>query len=63
MRTPMDSPRQFFLKGSRFEEITERMVKRVKGLLNRRPRKSLGFVTPTEAFLGKSFGECIVFES
>jgi len=32
--------RQFFPKGSIFEEITERMVKRVKGLLNRRPRKS-----------------------
>ena len=49
--------RQFFPKGSRFEEITERMVKRVKGLLNRRPRKTLGYVTPTEAFFGKSFGE------
>jgi len=44
---------QFFPKGSRFEEITERMVKRVKGLLNRRPRKTLGYVTPTEAFFGK----------
>jgi len=49
--------RQFFLKGSRFEEITERMVKRVKGLLNRRPRKTLGYATPTEAFFEKSFGE------
>jgi len=27
----------------------------VKGLLNRRPRKPLGFVTPTEVFFGKSF--------
>jgi len=47
--------RQFFPKGSRFEEITERMVKRVKGLLNRRPRKILKYATPTEAFFGKSF--------
>ena len=54
--------RQFFPKGSRFEEITERMVKRVKGLLNRgtrscnrRPRKILKYATLTEAFFGKSF--------
>jgi len=38
------------------------MVKRVKGLLNRRPRKSLGFVTPTEALFGKSFGENIALQ-
>jgi len=38
-------------------EITERDIKRAKGLLNRRPRKTLGFVTPTEVFFGKSFGE------
>ena len=31
--------RQFFPKGSRFEEISERALKRAKGLLNRRPRK------------------------
>ena len=49
--------RQFFPKGSRFEEIIGRMVKRAEGLLNRRPRKRLNFVTPTEAFIGKSFGE------
>jgi len=54
--------RQFFPKGSRFEEITERLVKRAKGLLNRRPRKPLGFATPTEVFFGKSFGENIAFQ-
>jgi len=54
--------RQFLPKGSRFEEITERMVKRVKGLLNRRPRMTLGFVTPMEAFFGKSFGENFVLQ-
>lgn len=48
--------RQFFPKGSRFQEITERDVKRVKGLLNRRPRKALGYYTPTEVFFEK-FGE------
>ena len=54
--------RQFFPQGNRFEEITERSVKRVKGLFNRRPRKSLGFATRTEAFFGKSFGENFAFQ-
>ena len=47
--------RQFFPNGSRFEEINERMLKRVKGLLNRRPRKILKYATPIEAFFEKSF--------
>jgi len=51
--------RQFFPKGSRFEEITERQMKRAKGLLNRRPRKTLGYATPTEVFL-ESHSEKIV---
>jgi len=54
--------RQFFPKGSRFEEITERDIKRAKGLLNRRPRKTLGFATPTEVFFGRSFGENFAFQ-
>jgi len=49
--------RQFFPKGSRFEEVTERDLKRAKGMLNRRPRKTLGYATPTEVFFGISFGE------
>jgi len=54
--------RQFFPKGTRFEEVTERAVKRAKGLLNRRPRKTLGYATPTEAFFGVSFGENFAFQ-
>jgi len=54
--------RQYFPKGSRFEEVTERMVKRAKGQLNRRPRKTLGYATPTEVFFGKSFGEKIALQ-
>ncbi len=54
--------RQFFPKGSRFEEISERALKRAKGLLNRRPRKTLGYATATEVFFGKSFGEKIAFQ-
>ena len=55
--------RQFFPKGSRFEEITERQMKRAKGLLNRRPRKTLGYATPTEVFFGVSFGENCALQS
>jgi len=49
--------RQYFPKGSSFKDVTGRMVKRAKGQLNRRPRKALGYATPTEVFFGKSFGE------
>jgi len=49
--------RQFLPKGHRFEEITERQMKRAKGLLDRRPRKTLGYATLTEVFFGTSFGE------
>ena len=55
--------RQFLSKKSRFEEVTERSVKRAKGLLNRRPRKSLGYETPTELSLGKSLGANFAFQS
>jgi len=54
--------RQYFPKGSSFREITGKMVKRAKGLLNRRPRKTLDYATPTEVFFGKSFGEKIALQ-
>jgi len=44
--------RQFCPKRSRFEEITERALKSAKKVLNRRQRKTLGYATPTEVFLG-----------
>jgi IS30 family transposase len=37
------------------------MVKRTKGQLNRRPRKTLGYATLKEVFFGKSFGEKLHF--
>ena len=38
-------------------------VKRVKGLLNRKPRKTLKYVTPTEVFFWEIIGsECCVSE-
>jgi len=46
-----------------FEEVTERDLKRAKGLLNRRPRKTLGYATPTEVFFGGSFGENFALQS
>jgi transposase, IS30 family len=57
-----DLIRQFLPKQGRFEELTERSVKRAKGLLNRRPRKTLGFLTPVKVFFGKSFEENFVFQ-
>ena len=42
--------RQYFPKGTNFDNISEEDVERVEALLNNRPRKSLGFETPLEAF-------------
>jgi len=55
--------RQLFPKGSRFEEIAERQMKRTKGLHNRRLRKTLVYATPTEVFFGVSFGEKCALQS
>ncbi|HHH72322.1 MAG TPA: IS30 family transposase, partial [Sulfuricurvum sp.] len=49
--------RQYFPKGTRFEEITDEQIKAVQEKLNRRPRKTLGFKTPYEVFFGKIFEE------
>lgn len=54
--------RQFFPKGSSFTGITDQDVKRVKGILNRRPRKTLGYATPTEVFSGKKVGVKIALQ-
>jgi len=42
--------RQYFPKGKRFDEITEKEIKDVEFALNSRPRKVLSFETPMEAF-------------
>jgi len=54
--------RQYFPKGSSFKEVTGRTVKRAKGRLNRRPRKTLKYATPTGVFFEKSFGEKIALQ-
>lgn len=40
--------RQYFVKGSSFENITNQQVEYVQHKLNNRPRKRLGFLTPNE---------------
>ena len=42
--------RDFFPKGTDFATIHPATVAKVERLLNRRPRKSLGFQTPNEVF-------------
>ena len=45
--------RQFFPKGTDFARISRRQVARAEKLLNERPRKSLGYQTPSEVFAKK----------
>ena len=40
--------RQYFTKRSSFENITNQDVERVQNILNNRPRKKLGFLSPIE---------------
>lgn len=42
--------RQFFPKGMYFDNITKEQVKKIERLLNNRPRKRLGYLTPNEVF-------------
>ncbi len=44
--------RQYFKKGSSFENITDQKVKEVENILNNRPRKTLGYCTPMEIYSG-----------
>jgi IS30 family transposase len=47
--------RQFFPKNTNFKKVTEEELERVIDLLNHRPRKKLGFLTPHEVFIKKKF--------
>lgn len=40
--------RQYFPKGTSFENISNTDLKRVQDILNNRPRKKLNFLTPNE---------------
>jgi IS30 family transposase len=45
-----DLIRQFFPRGTDFKKVTLREIKRAQNMLNDRPRKVLGFLTPNEVF-------------
>jgi len=45
--------RQYFTKGSSFENITDDAVEAVMHKLNHRPRKTLNFKTPHEVFFSE----------
>lgn len=45
--------RQYFTKGSSFENITDEEVEKVMDRLNHRPRKTLGYRTPHEEFFSE----------
>jgi IS30 family transposase len=47
--------RQYFPKSTSFEMITDEQIQNVMDRLNNRPRKTLGFKTPNEVFLGIKF--------
>jgi len=48
--------RQYCTRGSGFDKITDQQVRKVKGILNRKLRKTLGYSTPTKDFFGKKVG-------
>jgi IS30 family transposase len=42
--------RQYIPKGTEFSEVTNKQIKRIENILNNRPRKRLGYITPNEKF-------------
>ena len=42
--------RQYIPKGTDFSEVTNEQIKRIEHILNNRPRKRLGYLTPNEKF-------------
>jgi IS30 family transposase len=53
--------RQYFAKGSSFENITDIDVANVQEILNNRPRKKLNFLTPTEYFCLNLLNQKVAF--
>jgi IS30 family transposase len=53
--------RQYFAKGSSFENITDKDVAEVQEILNNRPRKKLEFLTPTEYFFISLLNQKVAF--
>ena len=55
--------RQYFPKGSDLSQVSVRQMKAVEQKLNSRPRKVLGFYTPSEKFYALTTGQNIALES
>jgi IS30 family transposase len=53
--------RQFFPKKTSFENITDEQVQRVEMILNNRPRKRFGFLTPKEKLDQTLFNKKVAF--
>jgi IS30 family transposase len=49
--------RQYFTKGSSFENITDDEVEAIMNKLNHRPRKTLNFKTPHKVFFAEQLQE------
>ena len=49
--------REFFPKGTRFDTVAQKDVDRAARLLNHRPRKRLGYLTPHEVFIKSCISE------
>ena len=45
--------REYFPKGTNFDTVSEREIRLVEDILNNRPRKSLNYLTPNQAFSGE----------
>ncbi len=55
--------RQYFPKGSDLSQVSVRQMRAVEQKLNSRPRKVLGFYTPSEKFYTLTTGQNIALES
>jgi IS30 family transposase len=53
--------RQYFPKGTSFENITHQQVEYVQNKLNNRPRKKLGFLSPNEFYQKKFSNQKVAF--
>ncbi len=47
--------RQYFPKGTRFEDVTDEQIQDVEDKLNSRPRKRLGFKSPNQMLTKRNF--------